>query len=33
VARFGLFWGVFNKVVGKEGEEHFGLWSQNSEIE
>jgi hypothetical protein len=32
VARFGLFWG-FNKVVGKEGEEHFGLWSQNSEIE
>jgi hypothetical protein len=30
--RFGLFWG-FNKVSSKEGEEHFGLWSQNSEIE
>jgi hypothetical protein len=25
--------GGFNKVVGKEGEEHSGLWSQNYEIE
>jgi hypothetical protein len=33
VARFGLFWGFLNKVVGKEGEEHSGLWSQNYESE
>jgi hypothetical protein len=32
----GYIWfvlGVFNKVVGEEGEGHFGLWSQNSESE
>jgi hypothetical protein len=28
VSRFGLFWVFFNKVVGKEGEEHSGIWSQ-----
>jgi hypothetical protein len=33
VARFWFVLGVFNKVVGKEGEEHSGLWSQNSESE
>jgi hypothetical protein len=33
MARFGFFGGFFIKVVGKEGEEHYGQWSQNSEME
>jgi hypothetical protein len=33
MARFSLFWGGFYKFVGKEGEGHLGLWSQNSENE
>ena len=28
-----LFWGMFYKFVGKEGEGHLGIWSQTSENE
>jgi hypothetical protein len=32
MARFSFFEGFFLKFVGKEGEGHLGLWSQNSEM-